>query len=178
MSQWSAWDWIAYGCLAIAAFGVALWKEFPKVFEQWTGLAGAIWSFFPAGLVVIATGIFIVRLWAKPTSKVEPLVDRSELRMQSYGDERVPTVVSQINVWRWFYGRNIFQGFDPTGNPRNMAVAVSLFVSFDKPTKVGTMTVHADFRLPRYEVKEFNNRFAVIWFSEDLPAGSFKIETF
>src|SRR5260370_42315353 len=107
MRQWSFWDWIAYGLLAIAAFGVALWKEFPKMFEQWTGYTGAIWSFIPAALVVIATVILIIRAIIGPRSK-EQFVEKSELTLHIYGDDRWPTRISETNIWRYFYLRNIF----------------------------------------------------------------------
>src|SRR5437773_527901 len=96
MRQWHFWDWIAYGLLAVAAFGVALWREFPKMFEQWTGHIGAIWSFIPAALVVIATVIFIFRLWAAPPAvQSVPIVEQSELTLHIYGDDRWPTRISE-----------------------------------------------------------------------------------
>jgi hypothetical protein len=49
-----------------------------------------------------------------------------------------------------------------------------LFVTFDNPVRVGTLEVSADFKLPAYEVKEFNNRFAIIVFGDDLPTGDVK----
>jgi hypothetical protein len=54
---------------------------------------------------------------------------------------------------------------------------VTLFVIFDKPVKVGTLEVSAHgFALPRREVKEFTNRYAIIVFSNELPAGTLRIQ--
>jgi hypothetical protein len=44
-----------------------------------------------------------------------------------------------------------------------------LFISFDRPVSVGTVTIKADKPIPHYEVKEFNNRFAIIVFGEAVP---------
>ena len=51
-----------------------------------------------------------------------------------------------------------------------------LFISFDQPVAVGTLTVRADKPLMHYEVKEFNNRFAIIAFGEKLPECNIDIE--
>jgi len=54
MSNWTAWDWIAYGCLGIAAFGLAMgaiWKENPAMFENWPlFFSSPKWSFVPMAL--------------------------------------------------------------------------------------------------------------------------------
>jgi len=58
-------------------------------------------------------------------------------------------------------------------------VVGNLFLSFDRPVKVGTLEVSAHgFTLPSYEVKEFTNRYAIIVFSNELPAGSLQIKVY
>ena len=48
---------------------------------------------------------------------------------------------------------------------------------FDKPVRVGTLQVRAlDFVLPRYEVKEFYNRYAITVFSTELPVGTLELD--
>jgi hypothetical protein len=193
MSHWSFWDWIAYGCLGIAAFGLAIgtiWKEYPHMFQSWwpTFLSSPKWSFLPAIFFVIATLIFIFRAVApSATSKsagpvqsvAAALIEKSELRMHSYGDDRDPTRLSDVNVWRWYYLRTAFIGIDKESGNVVKRVSPTLFVSFDSPTKVGTLAVRSsDFKLPQYEVKQFTNRFAIIWFSDELPAGEFVVETY
>jgi hypothetical protein len=52
----------------------------------------------------------------------------------------------------------------------------NLFISFEYPVKVGTLEVSSpDFVMPHFEVKEFNNRFAIITFSNDIPVGTLVI---
>jgi hypothetical protein len=51
-----------------------------------------------------------------------------------------------------------------------------LFVTFDKPVKVGTLQVTSEgFTLPAHEVKEFTNRYAIIVFSAAVPAGKLMV---
>ena len=105
------------------------------------------------------------------------LRDNAELRLHMYGDDRQPTRISATNIWRWYSLRNIVMEIDAqTGQYRERAVTTILIVSFDVPVRVGTLEVHSpDTRLPRYETKEFNNRFAIITFSDNLSAGTLEI---
>jgi hypothetical protein len=192
MSHWSFWDWIAYGCLGISAFGWALGaipREHPHMFDSWPAFfASPKWSFVPAAFFVLGSAILMMRLLIVPAPKPVDLlqssspiafIERSELKMHSYGDDRTPTAISNTNVWRWFYLRSIFGIVNVATGEKKETVQPTLFICFDRPTKVGTLNVSSgDFKLPRHEVKEFNNRFAVISFYEDLPTGSFTVETY
>ena len=62
------------------------------------------------------------------------------------------------------------------GTEQSKILTSKLFISFDQPVAVGTMTVRADKPLTRYEVKEFNNRFAIIHFGEPLAECNLGIE--
>lgn len=67
MSSWSGWDWIAYGCLGIAALGLGIgtWgKDNPEMLSNLPSLfSSPKWSAVPAILFVLATLIFIARLF-------------------------------------------------------------------------------------------------------------------
>jgi len=53
---------------------------------------------------------------------------------------------------------------------------VTLFISFETDTIVSTFKVRSpDIQLPTYEVKEFNQRFAIVVFSNNVPAGTLEI---
>ena len=55
-------------------------------------------------------------------------------------------------------------------------VTSNLFINFDRPVNVGTLSVNSpDMALPMHEVKEFNNRFAIIVFNAALPSGTLNI---
>src|SRR5260370_9329492 len=67
MSNWSGWDWIAFGCLGIAALGLAIgtWgKDNPEMLSNLPSLfSSPKWSAVPGILFVLATVIFIARLF-------------------------------------------------------------------------------------------------------------------
>jgi hypothetical protein len=100
------------------------------------------------------------------------LVDRAELRLHFYGDERNPSLVSETNMWRWYYLRMIMRITEQPSGKEQAFVMPNLFVTFNNPVKVRTLEVSADFKLPKYEVKEFNNRFAIVVFDTELPVGT------
>jgi hypothetical protein len=132
----------------------------------------------PGIFFVIASVIFIVRHFV-PTRSDVALAEKSELRMHFYGDDREPTRISAVNIWRWYYLRNIFIGIEKETGKQSKSIISTFFISFDRPTKVGTLTVRSsDFRIPAYEVKQFTNRFAIISFLGELPAGSLEIGTY
>ena len=68
MSKWSGWDWISYGCLGVAALGLAVgaWgKENPEMFSGLPSVfSSPKWAAVPAILFALATIIFIARLLA------------------------------------------------------------------------------------------------------------------
>jgi hypothetical protein len=119
-------------------------------------------------------------LQKKPATAVGgELLSTADLVLQTYGDERSPTRLSYDNIWRWYYLRMIMIGIEKdTGKEHRNAVA-SLYVNFDKPVMVGTLEVSAHgFTLPRYEVKEFTNRYAIVVFSQELPEGTVRVRVY
>jgi hypothetical protein len=113
---------------------------------------------------------------ATAVPKQGPLADRARLRLHVYGDTRVPEKLSYENVWRWYHLNTIAEMIDSAGAKKQNLLASTLFISFDQPVKIGTLSVHADKPLPTYEVKEFNNRFAVIVFDGGMPECNLDIE--
>jgi hypothetical protein len=113
---------------------------------------------------------------ATATAKPGPIVDRASLRLHVYGDTRLPDRLSATNVWRWFYLNDVLGMMKQDGTKDREIVTSKLFISFDQPVGVGTMTVRSDKPLSHYEVKEFNNRFAIVVFGEALPECNIDIE--
>jgi hypothetical protein len=178
MSQWTAWNWIAYGCLAISAFGTAfgtIFQKYPQMLSRMPAFfSSSLWSFVPAIFLVIATVIFVVNLFIPA-----PVVDKSELTLRTYGDGRWPTRISDTNIWRYFYLRNTFVAVNAQSGEKIERFAPNLFICFDKPTKVGTLEVNSpDMHLPKYEIKEFKERFAIIFFDDELPSGTLQFKTY
>jgi hypothetical protein len=113
---------------------------------------------------------------ATPIPKSGPLLDRASLRLHVYGDSRLPDRLSAANIWRWFYMHDVLVLMNQDGTKKQEILTSKLFISFDQPVSVGTMVVRSDKPLNHYEVKEFNNRFAIIAFQEALPDCNLDIE--
>jgi hypothetical protein len=148
------------------------------------GLSPYLWPSVPAWVAQagLAIGLFVIGLAVgliigdRRNPRAE-LVDRAELVLHSYGDDRTPTRVSDNNIWRWYILRVAAVFIEAeTGRTERRSLPTSLYVTFDQPVRVGTLTISADdFKLPLHEVKEFNNRFAIIVFDGELPTGTLRI---
>ena len=146
----------------------------------WLGIGVAI--FFAITLILLGLRVFGKEVKRDAIEKSDltestALADTEILHLHLYGDERVPTLISSNNVWRWYYLRNIIKGVTKKGKlPETIGTITILFISFDRPVKVTTLEVRSsDTRLPTHEVKEFNNRFAIIVFSDALPMGTLEV---
>jgi hypothetical protein len=67
MKDWTFWGWIAYGCLAISAYGTAFAKfsvEYPAMYDWLPLQIRGYMGYVPATLVSIATIILIIQ-WMK-----------------------------------------------------------------------------------------------------------------
>ena len=95
----------------------------------------------------------------------------AEIKFHLYGDARTPEMLFNQNIWRW-YNLNVL-------NLESKEVLFnSLFISFDKPILTGTLKITSpDMKLPIYEVKEYNNRFAIIVFNGQLPSGTLVVSS-
>ena len=113
---------------------------------------------------------------ASAVPKPGALVERAQLRLHVYSDNRMPDRLNATNIWRWFYLADVLVMMNQDGAKNREMLTAKLFVTFDQPVGVGTMTVRADKPIPHYEVKEFNNRFAIIAFQESLPECNLEIE--
>ena len=50
-------------------------------------------------------------------------------------------------------------------------------MTFEDDVAVGTLNMRSpDMQLPVYEVKEFNQRYAIITFQDNVPAGTLELE--
>jgi hypothetical protein len=152
-------------------FGVVPFTEI-KI-PTWVSLSGA-------GLGILLIGLaagLILGDQRKPDATSAALADSAQLRLHIYADDRTPGRISFENIWRWYYLKTLMLGLDKdTGKELQRNVLATLFISFDTPVKVGTLEVSSpDMRLPIYEVKEFNNRYAIIVFRDNLPAGTLDV---
>jgi len=102
-------------------------------------------------------------------------VDRSELRLVIDNEKQAPTTVFYMNVSKWcLLGQN-FTRIDKEPDRDHDHGPVCLFILFDQPTKDEVLNVMSDSVLPRYDIKEFNDRFAIIAFAGPIPVGTLEI---
>jgi hypothetical protein len=189
MSRWTAWDWIAYGCIGIAAFGLAtgaVWKESPAMFEQWPPLfSSPKWSFAPAVLFILGTIILLLRVFvhadhvsrAAPESGSVVLYEipppakiPTRLRIQFSGGNALPREIDQQNIWRWYAAAQLRKGVSPDKPPVEFIVNWTLFLMFDRPVDLTQLRIDGGAQLPRHEVKDANARYAIIVFDGDMPS--------
>jgi hypothetical protein len=104
-------------------------------------------------------------------------IDRSELRLLIHGEQQTPTPIFYMNISKWFLLAQNFLRIDKETNTNHAEGPVCLFVLFDQPTRVEKLNVTSDSVLPRHDVKEFNDRFAIIAFAGPIPAGTLEITT-
>jgi hypothetical protein len=146
-------------------------------------IVGAVWAAmsWSYGTVISnqASEIKLLERQKAETSAVPKpgaLAERAHLRLHVYGDTRLPDRLATANVWRWYYMHEVLVMMNQDGSKNREILTSKLFISFDQPVSVGTMTVRADKPLPHYEVKEFNNRFAIIAFLEAVPECNLEID--
>ena len=141
----------------------------PRV-PKWVSLSGVGVGVFLLGW---ATGLVVSsdRLPSRPAP-----VDRAVLRMHVFADSRHAERLGAENIFRWYYLRNEVVGVSQSGEKLAATSFPTLFVSFEPEVRISTLKVQSpNISLPRYEVKEFNQRFAIIAFSGPLSEGTLEI---
>jgi hypothetical protein len=138
---------------------------------DWITLLGIGVGVFMLGT---SAGLLVSHRWSKPESMVP--VKGTFLRLHIYPDNRSPSRIADSNIFRWYHLTNMVEVFSAEGAQIGKALNSILFVTFDRPVPVATLAINSpDIRLPRYEVKDFNQRFAVIVFSGRLDSGTLEV---
>lgn len=117
----------------------------------------------------------ICHLWVnRETQRIKPkFVDRALLRLHVYSDHRLPDALTAENIFRWYHLRQGIVTVTPNGKKQAAFPMTTLFVTFEPEVRVSTLKVQSpDIALPAHEVKEFNQRFAIITFMGELTAGT------
>jgi hypothetical protein len=164
LGEWLGQGLVGAAVVAVLALIAPLWAIIAQAPGYWV---------FTAALVTFAAALTIVqRLRAMLVASART----ASLKLQLYGDARFPTIIREDNVFRWFYLRNIVHGKAPDGSP--LAVeSVNFFVSFDRDVLIKTLEISSpDFKLPRHETKEYNQRFAIVAFDGPLPMGTLELK--
>lgn len=136
----------------------------------WVSISGVVIGVFMLGVSVGL--IWPGRLTAVTTPKP---VDNALLRLHIYHDHRTPDRLEAKNIFRWYYLSHVLVGKAADGSSQETELP-TLFVSFDPDVRITTVKVRSpDMMLPRHEVKEFNQKFAIIVFSEKLGNGTLEV---
>ena len=112
------------------------------------------------------------------------LADHAVLRLQFFGDDRIPTKIRQENVGCWFsyFTQHAKISFKDVSDkviqtheiPKNWAI----YIVFEKPTSFNEVTVGFNAPgLPMYDVMHPNSRAIMVSFRGDIPAGELEIST-
>jgi hypothetical protein len=153
--------------IALAIVTAALQYYFPKL-PSWVPPTG-----FAIGIFLL--GLSVGLLAAGGLRRKRAVVKVASLRLHVYGDHRTPERLASENIFRWFYLQTAINGVGPSGVTRIGALA-TLFVSFENDVVISTLNVRSpDIRLPLYEVKEFKQRYAIVAFSDNVPAGTLEL---
>jgi hypothetical protein len=159
--------------LALALIFGALPYFAPKL-PHWISTAGLV-----AGILVLGLSVGLVAADRRNAGSIRQPVDKAFLRLHIYGDNRTPERISADNIFRWYYLKTIVMR-EPKGAqqiaPQSETIAATLFVTFEPEVKISTIQVQSpDAKLPFYEVKEFNQRYAIIVFTGDIGTGTLEI---
>ena len=143
--------------LALAlVFGVA--QYYLPTLPAWVSYSG-----MAIGIFLLGVSCALILPFRRDAPKAPPPVDRALLRLHVYADHRTPERLAAENIFRWYYLKTDIQGVVATGEQTQIAAMVTLFVAFDPDVRITNLRLRSpDIRLPRHEVKEFNQRFAII----------------
>jgi hypothetical protein len=153
--------------IALGLITAVLQYSFPQL-PSWvppTGFGIGIFLFGLSAGIIAAGGLRAKR----------PIAETASLRLHVWGDHRTPERLDAENIFRWFYLQTAINGVGPAGATR-IGTLATLFLSFENDVVISTIKVRSpDMQVPIYEVKEFNQRYAIIVFSDNVPAGTLEV---
>ena len=154
--------------IALGLVTAALQYSFPQL-PSWTPPTG-----FGIGIFLLGLSIGLVSAGGLRTNR--PIAKTASLRLHIFGDHRAPERLGFENIFRWYYLQTFINiDVGPTGVTRIGRLS-TLFLSFENDVMISTINVRSpDMQLPIYEVKEFNQRYAIIAFSANVPVGTLEV---
>jgi len=199
MRDWGLWEWAAYGSLALSIIGDAVeqlrkrWPDvsvkFPPFFDT------AAWAFLPLTLLIVGSIIFVCRELGWVGSR-EYLMDgkvipqtaslkfvKTSLRLQFFGDNRLPIAVNLQNVATWYayYSSSIQVRFQDASGKEiedpQVPPTWAIFVSLDLPSSYqqGIISFSNPEKASQMEVRMANSRAIIATVSGQLPSGVLEV---
>jgi len=161
----------AIGIVGIAiSIIVGLLSFLIRAMPSWMALAG-----IAIGVLLLGISIGLVIGHRRTSRKLSPIVDNALLRLHIYPDHRTPDKIAAQNIFRWYFLKTIISMHAPDG-AQFEPVTVTLFVAFDPEVRITTLRINSpDIQLPPHEVKEFNQRFAIVTFSGKIAEGTLEM---
>ncbi|MBI4913842.1 MAG: hypothetical protein HY823_14000 [Acidobacteria bacterium] len=153
--------------LALALiFGIL--QYFLPQLPRWASVTGILVGIFLLGLSI---GLIVS---SRRADKAKAAAT-AHLRLHVFSDNRLPDRLASENIFRWYFLKSAMVVVSPVGK-QHVASISTLFITFDPEVQISTLQVRSpDIQLPTHEVKEFNQRFAIIVFSGDIPEGTLEI---
>ena len=128
--------------------------------------------------IVMWVAVFIAwRCWKnKSSNTARKVVGTATLHLHTYGGGRTPDDIRSENIFRWYFLNTIVLTPGPNGNLQQGIASTTLFIVFEPDVEISTLRVASpNIQLPQYEVKEFNQRYAIIAFTGDVPDGTLTV---
>lgn len=159
----------AIGLIGIAlTFVTAVLQYYLPQLPSWAPPTG-----FAVGIFLLGLSVGLIA--AGGLHRKRTVANVASLRLHVYGDHRTPERLASENIFRWFYLQTAIDGVGPSGTTR-IGTLATLFVSFENDVVISTFKIRSpDMQLPVYEVKEFNQRYAIVVFSDNVPAGTLEV---
>jgi len=198
MHDWGFWEWLTYAGIALAAVALAAdqaIKGSPNLRKRLKGLLERpLWSYSPLGLIGLSAVLIVLQtlgiVGRHDTKTVgpeaAPAFVETVLRLQFFGDRRVPRDVGNQNVATWFayYSQSVqVTPTDDKGNrlPGGFEVPPTwiILVVLERPSiyRQGIASFSNPELAPPIEVRQATTRSIVVTTGALLPAGVLEIST-
>lgn len=129
------------------------------------------------GVFLLGLSVGLVASGARKKPLMPATADRAKLRLHVYADHRVPDKLHAENIFRWYYLRQAVVPINAAGEKASTHLWTTFFVSFEPEVRISSLKVRSpDVALPPHEVKEFNQRYAIIVFNGQVGEGTLEFE--
>lgn len=167
----------------LAILGIAIGLVGTFIPQAWPDLPASVsWAGILIGVFLIG---FAFGLWLGERRAVDtPKPIWTSLRLQFYGDHRIPTEIVKQNVESWYSLWTESRRIEFKDKDGRVIQDISIpkqwtiFVQFEKPTSYKEVIVN--FGLPdppMYEIKTANKRYLILFVSADIPPTKLEVYT-